>query len=820
MNNRGIIWLLINFSILICTAWGMGDINGFIRNADNSEPLSYANVYLKGTNLGAVTNQEGYYVIIDVPTGEYELSCSLIGYESKTCQVSLINSDQIRIDIKLKSTVLEGEQVTVTAERIRFKEAMESSRITLSLRDIDEVPAFMEADVFRTIQLLPGVQTLNDFSSALYVRGSTPDQNLIMLDGITVYNPYHLGGIFSTFNTDAIKEADFRAGGFPARYGGRMGSILNIINREGNAREFEGKVNISMISSKAILEGPVPDIAGLKGSWMLAGRRTYIDKVVDLGMAISKPVLEKKTDYDSEYYPEHMVPYHFYDLEGKINLNLGANHRLTFSSFYGDDVLDFKMKESWDDLDFISNSNYRFLWLWGNKTNSLTWRWIISPQIITKTFIAHSRFRFRIEMDETDEGCWADEGSTSCWNDKYWFDVYDIIDDRTLESEITWLPNSSHVLTTGFSTKNLDIKLGMVFGTTELTNPDSNLYSTYTDTALWMNDISTEQAIFLQDKWKITKSLSAILGMRFTNFSLHDDIYFDPRLGFKFMPRDNLALKLTWGRYHQFISIANSADENLRFIDIWLVFPEDRSAPSSDHLILGAELFTDDNLLVRTEVYYKSFENLITLKQGQMFAGSEDNISFDTFNEFYDTDAESYGLEILLKKSQGKVLGWLGYTYARTRWKTDLHGWYAPKFDRTHTINLVADWQWTDITHIGTTISFSSGNPYTPILGQTEQWVDDYNYHWGNESFLVGEKNSERYPAYFRWDVSFTRRKELKRCTREFYIQIINVTNHLNTLLYIYDQDYSAESDESGGVRRFGIPMFPILPTIGVRFEF
>ena len=258
----------------------------------------------------------------------------------------------------------------VTAERQKFERSMESSQIALDLREINSAPAFVEPDVFRTLQMLPGVQTTSDFSSALYVRGSTPDQNLIMLDGIAVYNPYHLGGIFSTFNTDAIKEADFHAGGFPARYGGRMGAILNVINREGNTEKIRGSANLSLISSKALMEGPIPKWKGMKGSWMVSGRRTYIDKVD----ALKIPSGSKNSDGSDVPL---QFPYYFYDYQIKANLDLNQDHRFTFTRFYGDDVLDFSYE---DPVEIVSNetvniqqeSQFGLDWPWGNQTNGLT----------------------------------------------------------------------------------------------------------------------------------------------------------------------------------------------------------------------------------------------------------------------------------------------------------------------------------------------------------------------------------------------------------------------------------------------------------------
>ncbi|MCH7731443.1 MAG: TonB-dependent receptor [Candidatus Marinimicrobia bacterium] len=806
-------------------------ISGFVREAATGEPLSYVNVFVKDTYKGAATNQDGYYVITDIPPGEYEVTASIIGYRMKTEKVLLGDNQNVRLNFRLEVSVIPGEEVNVTAERQKFREMVEPSVISLDMREIEVAPAFVEADVFRTLQLLPGVQTINDFSSALYVRGSTPDQNLIMLDGITIYNPYHLGGIFSTFNTDAIKEANFQAGGFPARYGGRMGSILNIINREGNTEEITGKANISLISSKVLIEGPIPKLAKLKGSWMLAGRRTYFDKIVD-GILF----FVKKSREDDPYYdPNDYIgfPYYFYDLEGKLNLDIGENHRVTWSSFYGDDVLYF---EYIDEYTYSSEEEYEysgpyfsdyskneslFDWRWGNRTNSLTWRWIVSPKLVAKTFLADSRFRFRIDMDAKSSGTYLTEEDTTRWKDDYHFDVFDIVKDRTVETEIVWIPNDNHTMTAGFQHKNLTFNLGMTFGWGYLEN---DTFQTFQDTALWMIQRPMEQSLYFQDKWRVSQRLSAQLGARVSRYSLHDRIYFEPRFGLKYLLTDDLAVKLNWGRYHQFLTTANPQDENFRFIDIWLGIPEDKVAPRADHSILGVEYLSPKNILFRVEGYYKDFDHLITLKQGDMFEVEEGEIRFDPFNEFLNTDAYAYGLEFLAKKTTGKIRGWIGYTFAKTKWKTSLHGWYYPKYDRTHTMNVVADWQLTERIHFSTAISYSSGNPFTPIIGRYETWREDrwdvFTDWWLDDRYLVGKKNSERYPPYFRWDISFVRRKPFRTGFREWYFEIINVTNHLNTFMYFYEEKYNPRTDQYEGVQQRGIPMFPIIPTFGIRFEF
>ena len=269
-----------------------GRINGLLRHADTGEPLMYANVTIKDTNIGAASNIAGYYNIANVPTGNYTMIVTIIGHERSEREISVVAGIEQRQDFEIQPADIEGQEVVVTGERQRFERQVEVSAVSLSMRDVKLMPAFVEADIFRTLQLLPGVQSSSDFSSALVVRGGSPDENLIMLDGIEIYNPFHLGGVFSTFNADAIADAEFIAGGFPAKYGNRISSVLSITGREGDSRHnklFAGKKlgeyfdvsqvagEVNLLSSKLLLEGPVG-----KGSWMFSGRRTYFDQLARL----------------------------------------------------------------------------------------------------------------------------------------------------------------------------------------------------------------------------------------------------------------------------------------------------------------------------------------------------------------------------------------------------------------------------------------------------------------------------------------------------------------------------------------------------------
>ena len=790
-------------------------INGFVRDDASGEPISYANVFLSNSSIGAATNSDGYFVLSGIPLGLYEVNATMIGYAVFKEKVDLLNGESVRLEIRLMEEAIKGTEVLVTAERQKFERSMESSQIALDLREINSAPAFVEPDVFRTLQMLPGVQTTSDFSSALYVRGSTPDQNLIMLDGIAIYNPYHLGGIFSTFNTDAIKEADFHAGGFPARYGGRMGAILNVINREGNTEKITGSANLSLISSKALIEGPIPKWKGIKGSWMISGRRTYIDKVVN---ALNLPSGSKNADGSDVPL---QFPYYFYDYQIKTNIDFNQDHRLTFTRFYGDDVLDFSFE---DPSETVSNENvtiqqesqFGLDWPWGNQTNGLTWRWIVSPKMIAKTFLSNSRYRFDFDLSFQSRDTYTYIDSTVINYTNFNWNIYDIIKDQTLESEVQYKYSNDHEITSGFQIKKIKFDLGIQY---DLGTQDTS----FTWNPLSLKNNTQEISFFLQDRWEVSKRLKIRSGLRLTDYNLHKKIYADPRIGMKYHISDDIALKANWGLYHQFLTTANNQDENLRLVELWLGIPKEKPASVSEHVIGGVEYMSKRNIFYRIELYQKTFENLLTLKQDN--ANEYEGTSQDsTINEFWDTRGNSNGIELLVKKSSGKFNGWIGYTFSETKYYTEPSGWHNPNFDRTHTINIVGNYDLTSDLELSAALTQSSGNPYTKILGRVYDWEQSlYNnsYWYPIDSYLVGEKNTERYDDYFRVDIGMTRKGgNLFGLEYDTYWQIMNLTRHINILSYRYRTKTDPLTGNQLGVQRQPIPMFPLIFTFGVKFEF
>ncbi|MBC8467020.1 MAG: TonB-dependent receptor, partial [Candidatus Marinimicrobia bacterium] len=393
------IFTLIFILFITSTHAQDGIISGFVYDETSRESLIGANVYLKGTSIGTATDENGYFVLSDIPHGEYELLISYLGFDSKLELIQMQELGKVILDIELIPTLIELSSIDVTAEKLERKMNIQISRTNLNVRQLKTVPQVGEADLFRTLQALPGVLTESEFSTGLIIRGGNSDQNLILLDGITVYNPSHVGGFFSSFILDAIKEADLMKGGFNADYGGRLSAVLNVRSRDGNQKSFTGKSSLSLLSFQSTLEGPIG-----KGAWLAAGRRTYFDQVF------------KGTKLE--------FPYYFWDLQGHIFQDITSQDRVSISWYAGTDDL------YWDEFQLEGK--------WGNETISLNYRKLFSQRLVANTLVAKSRFDILFGL-----------GGESGINEK------DYIDDMTFRSDWTWFMSQKTHIKFGLEYKDL-----------------------------------------------------------------------------------------------------------------------------------------------------------------------------------------------------------------------------------------------------------------------------------------------------------------------------------------------------------------------------
>ena len=399
---------------------------GFISDSTSGEALIGANVFIRESGQGMATDNNGYYVLSDISSNEVTLVVSYIGYEQYERQLSFTGDNSQNLDILLVPKSIELVQIDVTAEEIERLNKIEPSRITISPRILKAQPSLAEPDIFRTIQSLPGVLTTSEFSTGLVIRGGNTDQNLILLDGITVYNPSHLGGLFSNFIVDAVKEAELIKGGYNAEYGGRLSAVLDIRSREGNRNKFEGSTSISVLSAQTTIEGPF-----LNGAWLVAGRRTYFDKLLPL-----------VTDFN--------LPYYFYDFQGHVFTDLNEKDRISLSFYSGIDDLEY------NDLDLDSD--------WGNQTVSLAYRKVFNEKIIGNFLAANSRFYTRF-------GLGGDAG----------INEYNPLRDITLAADIAYFKNQDFNIFFGTELKNLNIRYNSKFNDELLFNS----FTTPTQTAFY-----------------------------------------------------------------------------------------------------------------------------------------------------------------------------------------------------------------------------------------------------------------------------------------------------------------------------------------------
>ena len=374
-------------------------ISGFISDSSSAEALIGANVILQETGQGMATDINGYYIIQDITPGDYVLMVSYVGFKLKKEKLKISDGQSIKLDISLSEDVVELTEIEVTAEQIQRKSNIQPSKINLSPRMMKAAPALAEPDLFRTIQALPGVLTTSEFSTGLVIRGGNTDQNLILLDGVTVYNPSHLGGIFSNFIVDGVKEAELIKGAYNAEYGGRLSAVLNIISREGNQKKFEGKANLSLLSAQATIEGPF-----YKGAWVFSGRRTYFDKIFQ-----NVPTIP---------------PYYFYDIQSHIYTDLTSKDRLSLSFYNGVDDLLF--------------DTFGLTGRWGNRTVSAQYRRVFSEKLIGNFLYANSLFFTEFGLG----------GSNGLVSDNQ-------IDDATVAANFSWFKSSESTLKFGAQIKNL-----------------------------------------------------------------------------------------------------------------------------------------------------------------------------------------------------------------------------------------------------------------------------------------------------------------------------------------------------------------------------
>ncbi len=725
-----------------------GVVNGEVRDAKNGEPLAYCNVYLEGTELGAAANVRGLFFITGVPNGDFELVASFVGYEDERRRVTVLEGQPVHVELELKPTSIRVKEVKVTAERARFEREVQVSATRLDTRQLQVVPRVGgEADLFRTIQLLPGVVTTSDFSNKLYIRGGSPDQNLILLDGITVYNPSHLFGLFSPFVSEAVSDVTLLAGGFPAKYGGRMSSVLDVTTREGNSKELTGSGSASIIAAQCLVEGPIP-----KGSFLVAGRRTYL----------ADPLLRA--------FGVDGLGYYFYDLMGKVNYEPVDESWFTLAGILAEDVLSFSDASGSGDL----SGRLR----WGNRGFSGSWRRVLSPLLYAEFIGSYSNFFTGLAAQVgTPDTARFEAGVTDC----------------AVKADANWYAADRFTLDFGTEWRYILSKFSTEFSSISLARSDT----------LWPLNA------YADGKWEaIEKKLFVKPGLRLGwDFALRR-FEPEPRLGLKYQAFKNTAVNFAAGRFTQQILTSNSTEAVFSIFDAWAPVQELQATPTAWHGIAGVEQWLGTDLVLSAETYYKLYDNLLETRYGEGYTRPESLLPADGY---------STGLDLMLRRTEGRVNGWVTYSYMWTR--RQIRGEvdaYAPHYDRRHSANVVLSfpkvWREIDVT---AKWSLGSGLPFSGYLGYFPRYIErPFNWSEREWEYLRSKRDGFRYPLYHRLDVGLSRSWAKRWGEISAFVDVINVYNARNPLLYFW------EVNEQGLPERGQIGNLPILPTIGVKVRF
>ena len=795
------------YSLILSSLLFSYNISGFISNTLDGEPVPFSNTIildsiseevLKGTS----SDINGYFIVTDLESRKYILNISVIGYEIFKKEI-IIDNENIRLNISLNPQTINLDEVSISSERTRFNEKVEVSRVNITSEEIKMIPAFVESDVFRALQYFPSVSSANDFNAALIVRGGSPDENLILLDGTQIYNPYHVGGVFSTFNADLISDTEFLAGGFPAEYGNRLSSVLSITSKEGNSKvgrlpqDLKLKkywdyndinLDISLLSSKVSAQGPI-----YKGSWIFSARRTYFDQFVN------------------EYYrsKDETSPfnYYFWDTHFKIQTSPFKYHQFIYSQFNGSDNLFINITaEDFPEINFD--------WDWINSTNSLKWNFYPNSNYLVETMISRTEYRFDVafEIDfstinqETIDQCSEDleEDIEVGYAPDLTYALLNNIEDYTLNQDYKFFISDSYDIEWGWEHKILYMNYREEFAGSETA---SNL------------DEPTISSIYIKNLWRPSSLLALDLGLRYSKSSYYDDHIVDPRIGLKYNITSDFVLKMMWGRFTQFMFTINQEEELLRLVDFWQAVGEGKTPQSNEHYVLGAEYWISNGNTISIEGYYKPYSTVYDLS---LVANPIDKDSY-----FSSGKGSSRGIEFLYQFNIKRINGWIGYSFSDVTREIDLNQNgvvsksenYKSNYNKPHSLNFVLNYKLSKRKKLdlGLTGIITSGSPYTPVIGKVfSQGVEQYGSLEQPYLYLTnvyGNRNSAQYPTYFRTDISLTKEGKLFRKLNPIWkFQIINLTNNFNVLLYNWNH-YSSPSKVSA------ISMFPIIFTFGVSLE-
>lgn len=785
-------------------------ISGFVEDAATRERLLGASVYDTILKHGAASNDYGFYSLT-IPSGKINLLCTYVGYEPQV--LNLFLSKDTVINIQIKPSV-EIDEVIVTSQKNPVKEN-QMSMIDIPLNTIKKLPVILgETDIMKSIQMMPGIQGGVEGSSGIYVRGGSPDQNLVLIDGVPVYNINHLFGFFSVFNSDAISNFSVIKGGFPARYGGHLSSVIDVRMKEGNMQERNTSYNIGLLTSSFTTEGP---IIKNKCSYILSARRSYLDLI-----AVPAEWLISKIAYDGE---EFTAGYFFDDINAKINYKFSDKDRLYLSLYHGKDKLYVNIKNDYGETENKTKSKMN----WGNMVTALRWNHIFTPKLFSNASLTYSKFRYNI--GQIDISNYIINTVPQQFEDNLSYNSS--INDLAANIDFNFIASPSYTARFGFS------------GIYHMFNPGisvstfSDKKNIYFDTTYGNSLISGKEfAAYLENEFRIGKRFSFNIGGRLAAFNIRDTLFIspEPRISASALITENFSLKASYSRMKQYVNLLTSTTVGFP-TDIWipstnLVLPQ-----NSTQYAFSANFNLFDTYDLIIEGYYKDMNNLVEYKEGASLFLNFENIQVKDAEAWENKITQgvgwSYGIESLLRKDLGRLNGWAGYTISWSNRKFDEidNGRVFPfTYDRRHDVAIAATYKLNDRIDFGFNWVFSTGNAITLPSSNYMDYVnveryinslqDDEQVYPIEPEFseYYENRNNFRVPVYHRLDASVSLAKEKKRGSRTLSFGIYNLYCHSNPFMVLVEPNYENYKVVSKSVYSYG--MLPIIPSVSYRFKF
>lgn len=786
-------------------------ISGVIIDKDGGETMIGATVYDAVSGKGVSTNAYGRFSLT-LPKGNVNIRFAYPGFQPKYDSFMLDRDTSFTIALNSVATQLQA--VVVQAERPTDAKSSQMSAVSIPVEHLKAVPVlFGEADVLKAIQLMPGVQSGSEGTSGMYVRGGGPDENLFLLDGVPLYNVNHLGGFFSAFNSDAIKGITLYKGSFPAHFGGRLSSVLDITQNDGNNRELHGGVSVGAIATKFYVEGP---IIKEKTTFSVSARRTYADALLQPFVRATGIVTDAKTT----------AGYYFYDFNAKVAHKFSDKSRLYFTYYLGDDKVYAKYRTRnsiWGDNSDVIYMGMKYNW--GNMVAAARWNYVLTPKLFMNVSGAYTRYRNNMSLSFEEAYSYGDNINETNLEMSYNSGIRDI----TGRVDFDYAPNPDNTIKFGtymihhiFSPEVLGTKVD-IYQQTGIQEQQFLFDSLLGESVIHANEAN----LYFEDDWNITATIKVNGGVNASVFGVQGKAYpsIQPRLSGRLLLSDDLSFKVGYSYTTQYLHLLSNSTVSLP-TDLWVPVTA-RIVPMNAHQV-AAGFFYNWGVIcdLSVEGYFKKMNNLMEYKDGASFWGSstgwEDKVTLG--------QGWAYGIEFLAQRTVGQFTGWLGYTWSHANRQFDdiSQGQVFPaKYDRRHDLSIVLMYKPNENFDASVSWVFCSGNTATLALQEYEPLsdggeYDDYGYYYDNSISYYETRNNYRLPAYHRMDVSVNFHKQKKHGKRTVNIGVYNLYNRKNPYV-IYESEglpYTSPTGQHYGSSLMQISLFPIIPSVSYQFKF